>query len=330
MQDRPSSGPHDKMDAMPAAENRRMSLSQQRILLAVVAHPDDESFAIGGTLARYAAQGAQVHVIVATDGSAGTVTPEALDGHASIAELRMEELRCAAEQLGLTGTHLLGYRDSGMPGSPENEHPDALAAAPLEAVAAKVARYIRELKPQVVITHDPIGNYHHPDHIAIHQATVQAFEMAGKDSAGLGPSSYRPQKLYFNTFNLHRLNWFIRLLSLFGRDPRAWGRNRDIDLLELTKVGFPIHARIDVEDFLDIKRRAASCHASQQDGGPPSRGLLGWLLQRMGRRETYMRAYPQAAPSLREADLFSGVSLDPGPKDQTRIEQAAPSPRNAG
>ncbi len=314
--------PHDKMDAMPITEDGRASPSHQRTLLAIVAHPDDESFAIGGTLARYASEGVQVHVIVATDGSAGTVSPEALRGHASIADLRREELSCAATQLGLSGTHLLGYRDSGMPGSPENRHPDALAAAPLESVAAKLARYLRELRPQVVITHDPIGNYRHPDHIAVHNATVRAFEMARADGGAPGPDSYQPQKLYFHTFNLRGLSWYVRLLSLLGHDPRAWGRNRDIDLLELTQVTFPIHARIKVHDFLEVKRRAASCHASQQASGPPSSGLLGRLLARIGRQETFMRAHPPASPSLREADLFAGLSLD--------REQATGAPHRTG
>ena len=148
-------------------------------LLAVLAHPDDESFGMGGTLALYAARGVDVHLVCATRGEVGEVAPELLKGFESVAKLRESELRCAVGVLGLTGVHFLGYRDSGMPGSLDNTHPNALAAQPLDTVAGKVVRYIRELKPQIVLTFDPIGGYRHPDHIAIQRATVRAFEQAG-------------------------------------------------------------------------------------------------------------------------------------------------------
>ena len=101
----------------------------------------------------------------------------------SIGELREHELCCAAEALGLRKVHFLGYRDSGMPGTADNQNPQALVQAPVEKVAAQVAAYIRELQPQVVLTFDPVGGYMHPDHIAIHNATVLGFEMAGDPKA---------------------------------------------------------------------------------------------------------------------------------------------------
>jgi N-acetyl-1-D-myo-inositol-2-amino-2-deoxy-alpha-D-glucopyranoside deacetylase len=101
-------------------------------LLAVLAHPDDESFGMGGTLALYAARGVEVHLVCATRGEVGEVSPELMKGFSSIAERREAELRCAAGVLGLAGVHFLDYRDSGMPGSEDNTHPQALAAQPLE------------------------------------------------------------------------------------------------------------------------------------------------------------------------------------------------------
>ncbi len=164
-------------------------------ILAVLAHPDDESFGMGGTLALYASRGADVHLVCATRGEVGEVAPELLAGFASTAELRDSELRCAAGALGLTGVHFLGYRDSGMPGSPDNTHPQALAAQPLDEVAAKVVRYIRVLKPQIVLTFDPIGGYRHPDHIAIHNATVRSFEQAGNpDFAADSLPAFSPER----------------------------------------------------------------------------------------------------------------------------------------
>ena len=107
------------------------------VLLAVLAHPDDETFGMGGTLALYAQQGAAVHLVCATRGEVGDVDPEYMQGYDSIADRREHELRCAAQMLGLAGVHFLDYRDSGMPGSEDNHHPRALAAAPLDEVASK-------------------------------------------------------------------------------------------------------------------------------------------------------------------------------------------------
>ena len=170
------------------------------VLLAVLAHPDDETFGMGGTLAMYARRGVAVYLVCATRGEVGDVSTELLKNFNSVAELRESELRCAAGLLQLSGVYFLGYRDSGMPGSPDNQHPMALAAAPEEEVAVKVVHYIRQLKPQVVLTFDPIGGYRHPDHIAIHKAAVRAFHEAGNPA--FAPDDlpvYQPQKLYFNT-----------------------------------------------------------------------------------------------------------------------------------
>ena len=108
----------------------------EKTLLAVLAHPDDESFGVGGTLALYAARGVKVYLVCATRGEAGTVDSEHMAGFGSIAELRESELRCAARHLGLTEVFFLDYRDSGMPGSPDNLHPNAHVNRPVEEVAA--------------------------------------------------------------------------------------------------------------------------------------------------------------------------------------------------
>jgi LmbE family N-acetylglucosaminyl deacetylase len=279
-----------------------------KTILAVLAHPDDESFGMGGTLALYARRGVSVHLICATRGEVGDVLPHMLEGFDSIGDLREHELRCAAEHLGLAGVHFLGYRDSGMPGSPENSHPEALAAAPLEEVATLVAVLIRKLRPQVVLTFDPIGGYRHPDHIAIQQATVRAFHAAGDPEAFPGGEPpYQPDKLYFHTFSRRFMGLVVRLMPLFGQDPRHFGQNKDIDLVSLAGENFPVHARIDYREVVELKDRASACHASQLGMGPP-RGILGWAFRRGTGTETFMRAYPEAHPGLREVDLFSGIN----------------------
>jgi LmbE family N-acetylglucosaminyl deacetylase len=177
-------------------------------------------------------------------------------------------------------------------------------------VAARVVSHIRRLKPQVVITFDPIGGYKHPDHIHLHKATVQAFHLAGDpnfaDPENLPP--YCPQKLYYQTFSKTALRLIVRLLHLVGRDPRRFGRNGDIDLQTLVEDGnFPIHAVIDYRSVLAKRDAAAACHASQLGGGPPSRGVLGWIWNLFGGREVYMRAVPAPQKGEKEKDLFEGV-----------------------
>ncbi|NUM43117.1 MAG: PIG-L family deacetylase [Anaerolineales bacterium] len=288
-----------------------MTVSEPKTLVVILAHPDDESFGMGGTLALYARQGAKVYYICMTGGESGTVDPHFLEKYSSIADLRYDELKCASEKLGLAGFLMAGYRDSGMPGTPDNAHPAALVNQPVEAVAARLVHFIRELRPQVIVTHDPIGGYKHPDHIATHHAVLRAFHTAGDASAypaePLPP--FAPQKLYYTTFPKMWMRLLVWLMPLFGQNPRRFGRNKDIDILSLVEEGdFPIHTRVDYTAVAGIRDAASACHASQLEGGPPRRGLVSWLFRLMRQKDTYMRAHPPAENSLRERDLFEGVS----------------------
>jgi LmbE family N-acetylglucosaminyl deacetylase len=287
-----------------------MNSPAQSVILAVLAHPDDETFGMGGTLALYARRGASVNLVCATRGEAGEVAPEMLAGFDSIADLRVSELRCAAGILGLTGLYFLDYRDSGMPGSQDNANPRALVNAPVAEVAGRIAHTIRLLKPQVVITFDPIGGYKHPDHIAVHNATVQAFHLANdpsfQDPQGLAP--FQPQRLYYTVFPKGAMRWAVRIMPVFGRDPRHFGRNGDIDLLDLVESGdFPVHVQIDYRSVQEEREAATACHASQLGGGPPSRGPLAWIWRLLGGKEQYMQAYPAVQGKLKNKDLFTGV-----------------------
>lgn len=276
-----------------------------QILLSVLAHPDDESFGMGGTLALYASRGVDVYLVCATRGEVGTVDPEYMRGFNSVAELREAELRCAAESLGLKGVFFLDYRDSGMPGSVDNQHPQAQVAHSVDEVAGRVVKYIRELKPDVVVTFDPIGGYRHPDHIHIHDATVLAFEKA--TDASFHPeagSPFRPRALYFHTIPRGLFKFGVRLLKLFGKDPHKWGRNGDIDLVSLAEVDFPVHVRINYRAVSEQKDKAGGCHASQ-GGGQMRRGLVGVFFRIFDGSETFMRAYPSLPPHPRvKKDLF--------------------------
>jgi LmbE family N-acetylglucosaminyl deacetylase len=273
----------------------------------VLAHPDDESFGLGGTLALYARRGVETHLVCATRGEAGEVSPELLQGFESIAKLREDELRCAASHLGLKDIHFLGYRDSGMAGSHDNQHPDALTAAPVDEVAERITLLIRQIRPQVIITFEPYGGYGHPDHIAIQRATTEAFHASGNpDLYPDGIPPHLPQKLYYQTFPHKMLRLAVRIMPLLGQDPRRFGRNKDIDLLAIASHAPPIDAQINIREVAEAKRKASACHASQT--GPPARGLLGWIFRRVGTYETFMRYHPASNNRRREKDLFEGVT----------------------
>ncbi len=282
-----------------------------RTLLAVLAHPDDESFGTGGTLALYAQSGAAVYLVCATRGEAGEIDPRLMQGFDSVAARREAELRCAAEHLALTGVYFLDYRDSGMPGAADNGHPRALASQPVEEVAARVAEHIRLLRPQVVVTFDPIGGYKHPDHVAIHKATLRAFHLAGDAGFASETAPYQPQKLYYSVSMKGLARFVARVAPLVGMDPRRFGRNQDIDLKAIAEEGnFPIHARVDYRAVIERKEAASACHASQLWGGAPRQGMFRWFLRLLGTSENYMRAFPPAEPGLSESDLFEGVSYE--------------------
>ncbi len=281
-----------------------------KTLLAVLAHPDDETFGTGGTLALYARQkGIDVYLVCGTRGEVGEMDPKYMRGFSTIAERREAELRCAAENLGLKGVYFLNYRDSGMTGSADNTHPQALAAQPIEKVAADIVHYIRLIKPQVVITFDPIGGYRHPDHIAIHNATVRAFHQAG--SPDFHPEDlppYQPQKLYFQVMPRGLLRIAVALMRLLGQDPRRVGTNKDIDLASIAAVDFPTHARIDFRPVAKVRDEASACHASQGGGRMIGGPMLGRLRRWAMSTENYMRAYPEPKPGMPvERDLFEGV-----------------------
>jgi LmbE family N-acetylglucosaminyl deacetylase len=283
-------------------------MADKKVLLSVLAHPDDESFGMGGTLAHYADQGVDVYLICATRGEVGEVAPEYLRDYPSIAELREAELRCASAHLGLAGIHFMDYRDSGMLGSPDNGHPEALIAAPVEKVAREIASLMREIKPDVVLTFDPIGGYRHPDHIHIHEATVKAFELVGDENFKTELPPHKPARLYFHTISRRFLRVAVRLIKLMGKDPSKWGKNQDIDLTTLAVEDFPVNAQIKYPNVEKRKLAASACHASQGGGGLAS-GPLAWVMRLFAGSATdsFMQAYPEPEDGKVATNLFEGI-----------------------
>ena len=177
----------------------------QKRLLAFLAHPDDESFGPGGTLAKYAREGVEVHIVIATDGAAGSVVEDYEEARSELAKVRKGELARAVEILDAK-LYDFGYRDSGYKNDPvHNDHPDAFINCDMDEAVCKMVGLLRLIRPQVVITHDETGGYFHPDHIHCHDIMVAALEAAADESyAGSDLEVYRPDRLYFtaipNTF----------------------------------------------------------------------------------------------------------------------------------
>jgi len=279
-------------------------------LLVAFAHPDDETFGLAGTIVLYAGRGVAVHYICATRGEAGHVDPELLEGYGSLAELRTQELACAARHLGLSGLHLLGYRDSGMENAHENQHPASLLQAPMEDVVERIARLIRLIRPQVVITFDRTGGYFHPDHVKMHQATTLAFHAAGDADRFPwhledGLPAYSPQKLYYTAFPQVLARLAVKILPLFGQDPAALGHNQDINLKRVAEESQVVTTRIKVSSAFKASQQAAKCYASQMSSG--HEGVSAMVARWMSRYDRYTRIVPPFTEGKMERDLFAGI-----------------------
>ena len=281
--------------------------NQVKRILSVLAHPDDEAFGMGGTLALYAMRGVEVYLACATLGEAGDIPPDFLQSHSSSAALRESELDCSANVLALKQVFKLGFRDSGMEGSPDNHHPDALVARPMEEVVERIAAVMRQVRPQVVLTFDPVGGYFHPDHIRVHQATVLAFDRVRQELKATDPQAL--SRLYYHTMPKSSAKIAVFWMRLLGKDPRKIGRNKDIDLVQIASQSFPVHVKINYRQVLEQREQAAACHASQGGGKKPF-GLSAWLMRILSRPvDRFMQGFPEPMPNHRmQNDLFWGMN----------------------
>ncbi len=283
-------------------------------LLISFAHPDDESFGLGSFIGRYVAEGVEVYLLCATNGDVGTVSPEMLNGYSSIAELRLAELECANQILGFKDIHLLRYKDSGMMGSETTQDPQCLwyqwQHNP-DDVTRKVVDVIRQVRPHVIITFNEYGGYGHPDHIAIQQATVKAFELAGDVTYKTEHAPYQPQKLYYNRFPTLLLRIGILFMRLTGKDPRKAGVNEDIDLQAILDHVQPATTAIDIAAYREIGQRASACHRSQGGGRMTNNLLLRLLGWWQSRKQLLTRVSPPPERAgIIEHDVFENVMLD--------------------
>ena len=218
-------------------------------LVTFHAHPDDEAIATGGTMAKAAAAGHRVVLVVATQGEHGEVVDGFLDPGEALWERRVKETSVAAEILGASRVEFLGYVDSGMIGTAENDAPECFWRADVEEAAARLAAILTEEQADVLTAYDEHGGYGHPDHIQVHRVGVRAAELAGTP------------KVYMNTINRDHLQRSMAAAREAGEELPG-----DIDPGDLAELGVPeerITTAVDVTAYLDVKRRAMAAHGSQ-------------------------------------------------------------------
>lgn len=289
-------------------------MSQKRLLISY-AHPDDESFANGGLIAKYVAEGVDVFLICATDGDVGTIPDEMQGQYDSIRELRLAELECANQVLNFKQIFLLNYKDSGMMGSETTKDEACLWynwQNNSEQVTRRVVEVIREIRPQVIITFNKYGGYGHPDHIAIQQATTEAFTLAANtEYITDGLQAYQPQKLYHSSIPSIFLKIMLFIMKLRGMDTKKMGRNQDINFDAVFDNIEPTHTKIDIADYLEIWDAAAACHKSQGGGGAGFfRRFPMWLRRHIQGTQSLTRVYPAPQHNhIDEYDLFENVVI---------------------
>ena len=232
-------------------------------LVCLHAHPDDESIATGGTIARAVAEGHRVVLVVATNGDFGEV-PEDLAPGETLVDRRRKETEASAAVLGLHRVAWLGYKDSGMTGWEQNADPASFFQAPLEEAAERLAAILREESADVLTTYDWHGNYGHPDHIKVHQVGARAAELAGTPAV-FEATMNRDEMVRFAQMAKEQMQTGASDLPEGAELPEDdWDPNGPAD--DGNPMGTPeaeITHKVDVMAFVQQKRASIRCHASQ-------------------------------------------------------------------
>jgi LmbE family N-acetylglucosaminyl deacetylase len=222
-------------------------------LVCFHAHPDDESIATGGTMAKAVAEGHRVVLVCATKGEHGEVAEGFLDDGETLGERRVKETHASADVLGVAAVEFLGFVDSGMMGTPENDLPGSFWTADVEEAAERLAEILRHEQADVLTVYDANGNYGHPDHIQVHRVGVRAAELAGVD---------RVYEATVNRDEMLRGIAELRAQGFFDDVPEGEGPP-DPDDMSLGVSEDVLTTRIDVGAFLEHKRASMRSHASQ-------------------------------------------------------------------
>lgn len=261
-------------------------------LVSFHAHPDDEAILTGGTMAKAAADGHRVVLVVATRGEFGEVAPGTLPVGVPLGERRELETRKSARILGVHRVAFLGYIDSGMAGTPTNSWDGAFWRAPVDEATERLTAILREEAADVLTVYDEDGGYGHPDHIQVHRVGVRAAEIAGTD------------RVYEAVMNRDHI----------ARGIRAMPQGSEIEMPEIDEESAfgvreeLISTAVDASSFLEQKRAALAAHATQVTESSIFLGLPKSAFAYAFGTEWYIRR-DSVVPSLSEADLFAGLSM---------------------
>ena len=275
-------------------------MAEDLTLMAVHAHPDDESSSTGGVLAAYGDQGVRTVVVTCTNGefgdAPGGVKP-GQDGHdeQAVAQLRLAELREACKILGVTDLEPLGYHDSGMPDWDYKDRPSAFCNIPTAEVTARIAALIERYRPQVVITYDNNGPYQHPDHVHASEAAQAAVTATGI-----------PAKLYLTAMRGSDWRKVWEALRELGEDVPDPREITDEMRQQMAQLEQRITTTVDIQPVLERKREALYAHSSQISESwfskiPPeiAKAAFG--------KESFIRASDTSGAPVPEDDLFAGL-----------------------
>jgi mycothiol conjugate amidase Mca len=299
-------------------------MPNQHSLLTVHAHPDDETISTGGVMARYSRAGHRVVCVTCTGGEQGEIVVPEMDtpeNHARLREIREEELRRALEHLGPITHRRLGYLDSGMMGTPENEASGSFWTADLDEAAGRLVRIIRETRPQVVVGYNDFGGYGHPDHIRSAQVAKLAFERAGDatqypDQLLDGLEPWAPSKLYETLMDFSRRMEMFEMLQ--ARGVKTWFNpdeeetdeqraEREAHMARMAAASGPRTTSVDVRDVIPQKLAALREHRTQlaDDGFFLALTVDDW--REWLPAEDFTLRVSRAGVRLPEDDLFEGL-----------------------
>ena len=294
-------------------------------LMTVHAHPDDETITTGGVMARYAAEGTRVVCVTCTGGEAGDIFVKELDtpeNRARLAEIRAEELRRALARLGPIEHRWLGYRDSGMMGTPQNDDPRAFWQATASEAIGRLVRIVREVQPDVIVSYNDFGGYGHPDHIRTAEIAKGAFARAGDPAAypeqldDGAAGAWQPSKLYEVVFDVERRDRMNRLLDERGirtswtPDPdetEEQRREREEWLARMLSHVGPITTTVDVADWLEAKHAALREHVTQMPPDNPFVALSPEDWRAVAPGESFTLRESRVGVRIPEDDLFAGL-----------------------
>lgn len=275
-------------------------------ILCIFAHPDDETFGVGGIVAMYADRGVPVTMVCATRGEAGEISPSSGATPETLPAFRDRELRDAMRILGVTDVRFLDFRDSGMEGTPENDDPRSLHQANPEDVVRPLVAVIRERRPQALVTWDPSGGYGHPDHVAVHRHATAAYHAAAESDRfpDLG-EPWRTPALFYNVIpadDFDRMRERLQERGIdFGEIP---GGQENFERLERLRP----NTVIDVRAQVSRKRQALLAHRTQIDETGPFAKMPDDIATDFFGHEHFYRVEPPVPEGIVLHDLLEELT----------------------